>query len=126
MFDVCGFMPLGAAVPAAVDAIASGLMPDDGETGYVVVGPTPAKASAEGSPLKPNMLNFGIDDRQPVIDAMATMTQTPVRNLNALDVMKYPGDCNDGAVIGWRLVNASEGSSGSRIRACPRNRERAK
>lgn len=32
MFDVCGFVPLGA-VPAAAEAKASGLAVDDGEAG---------------------------------------------------------------------------------------------
>ena len=73
IFEVCGFIPLGAAVPPAADAIASGVMPAEGDSGYVVVGPTPASASGDGSRLKPNMLNFGIlgiggkPDLQPVI-----------------------------------------------------------
>jgi len=31
--EVCGFIPLGEAVPPAVDAIASGVMPAEGESG---------------------------------------------------------------------------------------------
>ena len=48
-------------VPAVFDAIAFGVNVLLGETGKVVVGPWPAKVSAEGCFLKPSMLAPGTD-----------------------------------------------------------------
>jgi hypothetical protein len=56
---------LGAAVPPAIDAIASGVADSLGGAGYVVVGPLPASASADGPRRNPNMFPPGVL-RQPL------------------------------------------------------------
>jgi hypothetical protein len=67
------------AVPPATEAIASGVAVSLGGTGYVVVGPLPAKASGDGSLRKLNMLPLPL--RQPaemtVNDTHVVSTKIP-------------------------------------------------
>ena len=75
------FGPEDDAVPPATDAIASGVALALGGAGYVTVGPLPASASADGSPLRPSIPEPGML-RQPVMtraDAAHPATKMNVR-----------------------------------------------
>lgn len=109
--EVCGWTPDGEA---ATDWIAFGVAVADGETGYVAVGPTPAKASGDGSRFRPNVLQLGafqvgIEDLQPppVMVAEPTTTKAKQRVNRALLALCFHLRIRAFLAAILRLVNPS-------------------